>query len=101
MKDSNDTKTVDMLEELSVLDEALARITLNHAPSLKFKPMPTPVYLPQVWYVVGEVKDPTSWPTLLRSKMDAEMYARQLFPDDSAERNYARIMYREVEGEGK
>ena len=106
MKDKADNQTRDMVEEMlqevnSTIDASLNRIITNHLPRLRFTPMPTPVYLPLVWYVSGEMRDPEAWPTLLRTKADAEAYARELFPNDTAERRYSRIMYRVVEGEGQ
>lgn len=49
------------------------------------------------WYVVGETKlYETPFPTFFRTKIQAEEYARELFPEESAHRRYARIQYREV-----
>ena len=44
-----------------------------------------------VWYVQGDGNN-----LLWKTKMDAEMYARELFPDEPAHYRYARIMYTEV-----
>ena len=48
----------------------------------------------QVWYVLGA--DPEGWPVLFATKMAAEMYARQVWPDASESARYARIFYRSV-----
>lgn len=52
-----------------------------------------------IWYIVGETRltnPPMPFPTFFRWKIEAEKYARVLFPDDGPERRYARIMSREV-----
>lgn len=48
-----------------------------------------------VWFVSG---DDTDWgkPQLWLTKMDAEAYARELFPDEGEHDRYARIFYRRV-----
>jgi len=48
-------------------------------------------YVMQVWYVVG---DPDN--LLFKDKLDAESYAREVFPDEDGDKRYARIFYREV-----
>lgn len=60
----------------------------------------------EVWYVSGA--DPEKrWPELFATKMAAEIYARYVFPDDSPDERYARVMYRpmweeaDVIGEGR
>lgn len=49
-----------------------------------------------VWYVQGEEGTETRVPTLLDSKEAAEKYARLLFPGESPDTRYARVMYRPV-----
>jgi len=49
----------------------------------------------EVWYVQGADAD-LPMPILFSTKMAAEIYARQEFPDESPDRNYARIFYRDV-----
>lgn len=48
----------------------------------------------QVWYV----HDPSEpgWPQLFDTKLAAEQYARMLFPNETEDKRYARIYYREV-----
>lgn len=49
----------------------------------------------EAWYVSGA--DPEKrWPEFFATKMDAEMYARYRFPDESPDARYARVMYRPV-----
>jgi hypothetical protein len=48
----------------------------------------------QVWYVLGA--DLEGWPVLFATKMAAEMYARQVWPDADESVRYARIFYRSV-----
>ena len=49
------------------------------------------------WYVVGETKlYDLPFPTFFRTKLQAEEYAHELFPDESIHRRYARIQYREI-----
>jgi hypothetical protein len=49
----------------------------------------------QVWFVKGA--DPGSpMPVLFDTKMGAEMYARQVFPDADPDERYARIFYKSV-----
>lgn len=42
----------------------------------------------EVWYVQGEEVR-----TLFKTKMDAERYARYLFPDEDESKRYARIFF--------
>ena len=51
------------------------------------------VILRQVWFV-QDADDPR--PQLWDTKMDAEIYARVCFPDESEDRRYARIYSRDV-----
>ena len=44
-----------------------------------------------VWYVQGDEDN-----TLLASKIDAETWARELFPDEDVDKRYARIYSRNV-----
>ena len=46
----------------------------------------------EVWYVVDE-EDVGDIPLLWRTKMDAEIYARRLFPDYSPDERYARVRF--------
>ena len=46
----------------------------------------------EVWYV-REDNDDGDMPTLWKTKMDAEVYARRLYPDESPDRRYSRIYY--------
>jgi len=49
----------------------------------------------EVWYVQGA--DPESpMPVLFTTKLAAEMYARQVWPDADPDTRYARIFYRSV-----
>lgn len=49
----------------------------------------------QVWYVAGA--DPDSpMPVLFSTKVAAEIYARQEFPEEHPDRRYARIFYKSV-----
>lgn len=51
-----------------------------------------------VWYVQGaEPEQP--WPILWATKELAERYARAMFPDESPDTRYARIMCRNIEEE--
>lgn len=45
-----------------------------------------------VWYVQGD-----KYVELFRTKQDAERWARKLFPEEKAEKRYARIFYRQVQ----
>jgi hypothetical protein len=51
----------------------------------------------EIWFVRG---DPNTgydyFPTLFDTKMAAEVYARQCFPDEHPDSRYARIFYREL-----
>lgn len=49
----------------------------------------------EVWYVQGADVD-SPMPVLFSTKMAAEIYARQEFPDESSDRRYARIFYKSV-----
>lgn len=49
-----------------------------------------------VWYIQGEDGTETRMPTLFDTKEAAEKYARLLFPDEGASKNYMRVMYRPV-----
>lgn len=42
----------------------------------------------EVWYVQGDEDV-----TLFKTKMDAERYARELFPDETESVRYARIFF--------
>lgn len=54
----------------------------------------------EVWYVQGEYPpDMRRWPTLFDTKLAAEKYARQLFPDEDPDKRYARIYCIEVNEE--
>ena len=45
----------------------------------------------KVWFVVG---DPDrDMPNLWQHKIDAEKFAREIFPDESEDTRYARIRY--------
>ena len=46
----------------------------------------------EVWYVVDEEYE-GDIPLLWRTKMDAEIYARRLFPDESPDARYARVRF--------
>ena len=46
----------------------------------------------EVWYVVDE-EHVGDIPLLWRTKMDAEIYARRLFPDYSPDARYARVRF--------
>lgn len=49
----------------------------------------------QVWYVQGA--DPEArFPEFFATKMAAEMYARDLFPQECPDQRYARIFHRNV-----
>ena len=49
-----------------------------------------------IWYVQGDPNAVGNWPNLFSTKETAESYARTVFPDESEDRRYARIFYREV-----
>ena len=49
----------------------------------------------QVWYV-QDPSDAGYWPQLFDTKEAAEQYARELFPEESEEKRYSRIYYRNV-----
>ena len=49
----------------------------------------------QVWYVLGS-PDEDVMPVLFETKMAAEMYTRQLWPDASPQDRYARVFYKSV-----
>lgn len=55
------------------------------------KPIIEAIKAGEVWSVRG---DPDG--LLLASKYDAEVWARELFPDEEPAERYARINYREV-----
>ena len=44
-----------------------------------------------VWYVQGDGHG-----ELFQTKQDAEQWARELFPEEDAEKRYARIFFRQV-----
>lgn len=44
-----------------------------------------------VWYVQGD-----KYVELFKTKQDAEQWARELFPEEDAEKRYARIFFRQV-----
>lgn len=44
----------------------------------------------EVWFVLGD-DDESVMPILWRTKMDAEIYARRMYPDESPDTRYARI----------
>lgn len=50
----------------------------------------------QVWFVSGEDMERRYTPTLLATKDAAESYARMMFPNEDANKLYARIHYVEV-----
>lgn len=47
---------------------------------------------PAFWWVVGDTEM-----TLLATKMDAERRARELFPNESPDKRYARVFYKAFE----
>lgn len=49
----------------------------------------------QVWYVLGADND-SPIPVLFETKLAAEMYARQVWPDASPQDRYARVFYKSV-----
>lgn len=49
----------------------------------------------QVWYV-HDPSEASWWPQLFDTKLAAEQYARMLFPNETEDKRYARIHYREV-----
>lgn len=50
--------------------------------------------LNEVWIVLGDDEDES--PILWRTKMDAEIYARRMYPDESPNRRYARIYSEQI-----
>ena len=57
----------------------------------------------EVWYVSGDDTD-FGRPQLWMYKIEAEAYARELYPDEDESSRYARIFYRRVfstQGESK
>ena len=44
----------------------------------------------EVWYVIEDDED-WQMQTLWRTKIDAEIYARRMYPDESVHQRYARI----------
>jgi len=50
----------------------------------------------EVWYVQGDDNDLHGSPLLFETKMDAERWARHLFPKEDEHKRYARIFYRRV-----
>ena len=50
----------------------------------------------QVWYVSGDPEVMGAWPNLFDTKELAEIYARYIFPDESEDKRYARILFRTV-----
>lgn len=44
-----------------------------------------------VWYVNG---DPDQ--TLLKTKLDAEKWAREIFPEEDEDKRYSRVFFKEV-----
>ena len=44
----------------------------------------------EVWFVLDDDED-SGMPSLWRTKMDAEIYARRRYPDESPDKRYARI----------
>lgn len=51
--------------------------------------------LREVWYVAGADTD-LQWPMLWASKLDAEQYARALFPEENIDQRFARVFCRKV-----
>jgi hypothetical protein len=49
----------------------------------------------KVWYVAGADND-IPIPVLFETKLAAEMYARQVWPDASPQDRYARVFYKSV-----
>lgn len=49
----------------------------------------------EIWYV-NEGKQFHLVEYVFATKMEAERYARELFPDESEDSRYARIFYKEV-----
>lgn len=50
----------------------------------------------EVWYVDGAGGHDHPQPTLFQFKIDAERFAREVFPDDDVQKRYARIYFRNV-----
>jgi len=49
----------------------------------------------EIWYV-NEGEGFHLVPHVFETKMEAEQYARELFPDETEDERYARIYYKEV-----
>jgi len=49
----------------------------------------------EVWFVLGD-DDDSSMPNLWRTKKDAEVYARRMYPDESPDKRYARIYFERI-----
>ena len=48
----------------------------------------------KVWFVVGEPDEEyREMPNLWQTKMDAEKFARECFPDEPEDQRYSRIRY--------
>jgi hypothetical protein len=45
----------------------------------------------KIWFVVGDPDE--DMPNLWLTKMDAEKFAREVFPDESEDKRYARVRY--------
>ena len=50
----------------------------------------------QIWYLAGEGECDDGWPLLFDTKEAAEVYARQLYPDEAPSTRYCRIFSRNV-----
>lgn len=48
----------------------------------------------EVWIVMDDDSDES--PILWRTKMDAEIYARRRYPDESPDKRYARIYFERI-----
>ncbi len=57
-----------------------------------------PIYA--AWYVAGETRLlDRLLPAFFATKELAELYARELYPDENPHRRYARIFYVNIEGD--
>jgi hypothetical protein len=51
----------------------------------------------EVWGVLGDPDDDEGdMPHLWRTKKDAEVYARRMYPDESPDKRYARIYFERI-----
>lgn len=51
-------------------------------------------HINEVWIVSDDFQDEI--PILWRTKADAEIHARRMYPDESPDKRYARIYYRNI-----